>query len=131
MAERVAAVERLEDVVVVAEDVGQLEHAHLRNERRQRRGGDRPEIDGAELDLLGHLALAAERAGMVVGDLDLAAGQLGELVGELLGGLRGAVLGRIDVAHAQVLVLSPHRAPDGQHGPENGKPRAREPQRTN
>ena len=70
---RVAAVERLEDVVVVAKDVGQLEHRHLRDQRRQRRRGDRAEVDGAELDLLGDLALAAERAGMVVVDLDLAA----------------------------------------------------------
>jgi hypothetical protein len=38
-------------------------------------------------------------------DLDLAARQLGELVDELLRGLRGAVLGRVDVAHRQVLAL--------------------------
>ena len=46
---------------------------------------------------------------------DLAAGQLGQLVDELLGGLRCAVLGRVDVAHAQVVVLSRRHAQGGQH----------------
>ena len=41
----------------------------------------------------------------MVDDLDLAARELGELVDELLCGQRRAVLGRIDVAHRQVLAL--------------------------
>jgi hypothetical protein len=105
LGQRVAAVERLEDVVVVAKDVGQLEHRHLRDRGRQRRRRDRPHVDCAELDLLHHLTLAAQRSRMMMDDLDLAAGQFGELVDELLGRLRGAVLGRIDVAHRQVLAL--------------------------
>ncbi len=118
LGEGVAAIERLEDVVVVAKDVGQLEDRHLGDQRRQGRRGDRPEVDGAELDLLGDLALAAERAGMVVGDLDLAAGQFRDLVGELLRGQRCAVLGRVDVAHAH-FGLGPGRAGTGERCSEN------------
>ena len=120
----VAAVERLEDVIVVAEDVGQLEHRHLRNQRRQRGRGDRSEVDGAKLYLLGNLALAAECAGMMMDDLDLAAAQRGELVDELLGGLRRAVLGRIDVAEAQLLRLSRARAGQRRHKQQRVRSRA-------
>ena len=51
------------------------------------------------------LALAPERARVVVHHLGLAARQLGELVDELLGRQGGPVLGRIDIAHHQLLAL--------------------------
>ena len=74
-----------------------------------------PEVDGAELDLLRHFPLPTEGAGVVVDDLDLAAGQLGHFIGELLRRLRGAVLGRVDVAQHKLACLG-----------LDGRPRRRE-----
>ena len=74
-----------------------------------------PKCDRAELDLLCDLALAAERAGWWCTTFILPPEYSGQLVGEALRGERGAVLGRVDVAHAQVLVLSQH------DGCSNGK----------
>jgi len=79
-------------------------------EKRRRR--HRREVHGAELHLLANLALAAQGARVVVDDLRLSARQLGELVDELLGRLRRAVLGRTDVAHHQLFGLG-----EGDGGP--------------
>ena len=106
LGQRVAPVERLEHMVVVAEDVGELEHRHFRHQRRQRRRRDRTEVDRTELDLLRDFALAAERARIVVRDLELAAGQLAEFFVEGVGGERRPVLGRVDVAHRHFLAGS-------------------------
>ncbi len=78
--------ERLDGVILVAEDEMDREHAGLRLDRRRIGRRDQDEIDVAGLDLLQGLRLLAELGAGILIDLECALAQLRELLREEIGG---------------------------------------------
>ena len=117
--------QRLGEVILVAEDEMQREHAGLRRQRRGVRGRGDDEVDVAGAQLLQHHRLLAQlRAGELV-DAHLAAAQFHELGVEDVAG--DAVSGRVRLIVAEgKLALSIGVGGHGKRHDTNGHSRRRE-----
>ena len=86
----------------VAEQEGHVVEGELRHESRHRRGRGHGEVDRAELDALGHLALAAEARRAEILDLVASAHALVDDLDHAQGRRLGAVAGEAALANRHV-----------------------------
>ena len=112
------AVQHAARLVVVLEQERQVEHIGLRHEVAQRAGGGDHHVHGADLQALDHGALAAEGAGGMFQDLELAVAET--LQGLLEGVGTDRVVGAVGEGMAEVDGLG-RLGTEGPHGQGGGR----------